>query len=102
MYDHIVEKVQALKPGRLTDEEVAAFIGEAERKAAEDGCNGNDGIAIDDLLLYYVLSQIALFSGDLGEYGNYSLLYNNAVTAYRRKCFEASSSESGEGYRNVW
>ena len=102
MYDHIVEKIQTLKPGRLTDEEITAFIGEAERKAAEDGCNGNDGIAIDDLLFYYVLSQIALFSGDLAEYSNYSLLYNNAVAAYRRKCFEASSSIGKEEYRNIW
>ena len=102
MYDHIIEKVQALKPGRLTDEEVSAFIGEAQRKAAEDGCSGNDGIAIDDLLLYYVLSQMALFSGDLAEYSSYSLLYNNAAAAYRRKCFEASAPKGEKGYRNVW
>ncbi len=102
MYDHIIERIQAIKPGRLTDEEVAAFIGEAERKAAEDGCSGNDGIAIDDLLFYYVLSQIALFSGDLEEYSNYSLLYNNAAAAYRRKCFTASSSDNAKKYRNLW
>lgn len=39
-------------------------------------------------IMFY--GQLALYSGDLAEYSNYCILYNNAAAAFRRISFEQS------------
>ena len=103
MHQDLIEKIRKIYPTTLTDPELEGFIQEAELKTCEDSYDKNSGVYKQDLLLYYVLSQLALFSGDLAEYSNYCLLYNNAAREYRRLSFEQSPVSFGGGCGiNLW
>ncbi|MBQ4153391.1 MAG: hypothetical protein IJD11_03450 [Oscillospiraceae bacterium] len=103
MYDELIQKINRIKPTGLTDEELTGFITEAIEKTCEDSYDKNSGVYKEDLLLYYVLGQLALYSGDLAEYSNYCILYNNAAKAFHRVSFEQSPPIYGDGkYRGLW
>lgn len=97
MYEELIRKIRRLKPTELTDEELVGFITEAVAKTCEDSYDKTSGVYKEDLLLYYVLGQLALYSGDLAEYSNYCILYNNAAAAFHRQAFEQSPSVFGDG-----
>ena len=90
MYDELIEKIKKIRPTELTDEELLGFINDAAARTCEDSYDKNSNAYKEDLLLYYVLGQLALYSGDLAEYSKYCILYNNAAAAFRRISFEQS------------
>lgn len=103
MYDELIKKIKRIKPNTLSDTELQAFVEEAAAKLSDEGYSLSGDTCPDDVLLYFVLSQIALFSGDLAEYSNYSALYNNAARAFGRRAFERSASDSRTAqYQNRW
>ncbi len=103
MHQELIEKIKKIYPTTLTNEELEGFIQEAEIKTCEDSYDKNSSVYKKDLLLYYVLSQLALYNSDPAEYSNYCLLYNNAAGAYHRLSFEQSPVSFGSGHGfNLW
>lgn len=101
MYEELIEKIRTIHPTELTDEELLGFINDAASRTFEDSYDKNSSAYKDDLLLYYVLGQLALYAGDLAEYSNYCILYNNAAAAFRRISFEQSPVRF-EKNTNLW
>lgn len=103
MYEELIQKVKKAKPGVLSDEEILAFIEEAVIKTCTDGNEFSSGVYLDDTLFYYVMAQIALFSGDLTEYSNYCILYNNAAASYRKDAFiQTPNLDGNDRWNNLW
>ncbi len=103
MHDHLIEIIRQLKPTELSNNELKTFINQAVEKISEDGYDKNSSVYRDDLLLYYVLGQLALYEGDLAEYSNYCILFNNAASSFHRLSFEQSPSIYPDGhFRHPW
>lgn len=103
MYEELIAKVKSIKPSDFSDQELEKFMEEAMTKTCGEGYTASDGINTDDALVYYVLSQISLFEGDLADYNNYCILYNNAVKDFRRIAFgHAPAQERESRYENLW
>ena len=102
MYDGLLGKVNRLKPSALNDSDILGFFEEAVTLV----CDGNNDYAtgeyLDNVLLYYALAQISLYCGDLAEYSNYFVLYNNAAIEFRRRTFSKSESDNNLKYTNMW
>ncbi len=103
MYDELIERVKGIKPSAFSDIELERFFEEAFAKTCADGESAIGEGNTDDALIYYVLSQLSLFEGDLADYNNYCVLYNNAVRVLKRNAFEQLPSRSKENhYENLW
>ena len=103
MYEELIAKVKSIKPSEFSDQELEKFMEEAMTKTCVEGNAASSGINTDDALVYYVLSQISLFEGDLADYNNYCILYNNAVKDFRRSAFEQIPTQEKESrYENLW
>lgn len=100
MYDNLLEKVKKVKPNALSDEEILGFFEEAISKACPDKNDYSSGEYIDDVLFFYALAMVSLFGGDLADYSNYYMLYNNAAAEYSRRSFQPG--ESKKTYTNLW
>lgn len=102
MHDKLIEKVKRIKPSALSDSEIRGFIEEAVAKVCEGKNDYAADAYLDDVLMYYALAQVSLYSDDLAEYGNYVVLYNNALVEYRRRAFCSLEPEGERKYQNIW
>ena len=103
MYDALLEKVKRIKPSAVSNTDILGFFEEAVAKACPDRNEYASGAYLDDVLLFYALAMVALYSGDLAEYSNYFVLYNNAATEFRRRSFDQiPPDERGSHYTNLW
>lgn len=103
MYEELIAKVKGVKPNGFSDQELVKFIEEALIKTCGEKDMASSGVNTDDALVYYVLSQISLFEGDLADYNNYCVLYNNAAKEFRRSAFGQVPTQEGESrYENLW
>lgn len=102
MHGDLIEKVKRIRPSALSDEEIKSFLDEAIAKV----CDGKNDYAadayLDDVLLYYALAQVSLYSDDTADYGNYVVLYNNALMEYRRHAFCTLEPNGSGKYQNAW
>ncbi len=67
MYDELLQKVKRIKPSALSDSDILGFFDEAIALCCDDKNAYTSGIYIDNLLVYYALAHVALYSGDLEE-----------------------------------
>lgn len=103
MYTELLGKVKRIKPSALTDSDILGFFEEAVTLICEGNNDYANGKYLDNVLLYYALAQISLYCGDLAEYSNYFVLYNNAATEFRRRSFSNSESDNDNlKYKNMW
>lgn len=94
----IINKVKSIKPSVLEDSALLSFINKIEAKLRlivndEDAFNpieyediSKAGLLLDekhsDIYLYYVASQIDLFTNDIASYNNFTMLFNDAMKDY--------------------
>ena len=100
MYDALLEKVKRIKPSAVSDTDILGFFEEAVAKACPDRNDYSSGEYLEDVLLFYALAMVSLYSGDLAEYSNYFVLYNNAAAEYSRRSFKPDGQ--GSTYTNLW
>ena len=99
MYDALLEKVRRIHPNALSDQDIIGFFDEAIAKACPDENDYGSGEYLNDVLLFYALAQISLYSNDIASYGNYYVLYNNAAQEFSRRSFQPD--EEHDRYSNM-
>ena len=103
MYGDILEKVKRIKPSALGDSDIIGFLEEAVTLCCDDKNDYAGGTYMDHVLLYYALAHVALYSGDLAEYSNYFMLYNNAASEFKRRNFgRPDDGGTTAEYHGMW
>ena len=103
MYDKLLKKVKRIKPSALSDNDILSFLEEAVILCCDDKNDYAGGTYMDNVLLYYALAHVALYSGDLAEYSNYFMLYNNAAAEFKRRNFgHPDDGDTAMEYHGMW
>lgn len=101
--DKIISRAKQIVSTQLSDDELKEIINDGFLVATR-GLMPTDirDIYIDDMLGYYLLSQINLINGDFALYNNYSSLFNNALTEFRMIASEVAPVYPDElQYKNL-
>lgn len=102
--DKIIKKAKQLTSTTIDDELLQEMVADGFLIATRGLSPASvEDIYMDDMLTYYLLSQISLINGDFALYNNYSALYNNALSEFRMIVAEnAPAFGENLSYKNLF
>ena len=104
MTNKLLERLRRSRKTSLTDDELDALSAECMKISTRGLCGDEyNELYSDDLIFYYLLSQIDLFNGDIVNYNNSTMLYNSTLAEFRRLATDqAVVNKKDLCYKNIW